>query len=110
MIKIVMPIRKERRPCPQRSFALKSRFFHAGFPDPRMPALEEKVKLLVGKGMHLPGVETGGPVIGQAKDRVPRDIKQSASFRLEKTLVVEQVHKAVAPQLAINELQTRKKG
>ncbi|WP_336727622.1 glycoside hydrolase family 3 C-terminal domain-containing protein [Paraflavisolibacter sp. H34] len=33
--------------------------------------LEEKVKLLVGKGMNLPGMETGGPVIGSTKDKVP---------------------------------------
>jgi len=33
--------------------------------------LEEKAKLVVGNGFHMPGVNTGGPVIGQTKDKVP---------------------------------------
>jgi beta-glucosidase len=33
--------------------------------------LEEKAKLLVGKGMNLPGVATGGTAIGQTEDKVP---------------------------------------
>lgn len=33
--------------------------------------LEEKVKLLVGKGMNLPGLATDAPVIGSTQDKVP---------------------------------------
>jgi beta-glucosidase len=33
--------------------------------------LEEKVSLIVGKGFNLPGVNTGGPTVGQTQDKVP---------------------------------------
>ena len=33
--------------------------------------LEEKTKLVIGNGFHMPGVNTGGPTIGQTKDKVP---------------------------------------
>ncbi len=33
--------------------------------------LEEKAKLLVGKGMKLPGINSGGPVLGETQDKVP---------------------------------------
>ncbi|MEO7766251.1 MAG: hypothetical protein ABIS01_02455, partial [Ferruginibacter sp.] len=33
--------------------------------------LEEKVKLVVGMGMNIPGLTTGAPVVGQTLDKVP---------------------------------------
>lgn len=33
--------------------------------------LEEKVNLVVGMGMNLPGMNTGAPVVGQTMDKVP---------------------------------------
>lgn len=33
--------------------------------------LEEKAKLVVGNGFHMPGMQPQGPVIGQTKDKVP---------------------------------------
>lgn len=33
--------------------------------------LEEKAKFVVGTGMKLPGVQSGGPVVGEIKDKVP---------------------------------------
>jgi beta-glucosidase len=33
--------------------------------------LEEKAKLVVGNGFHMPGVQEQGPVIGQTQDKVP---------------------------------------
>ena len=33
--------------------------------------LEEKAKLVVGNGFHMPGVQGQGPVIGQTQDKVP---------------------------------------
>ena len=33
--------------------------------------LEEKAKLVVGNGFHMPGAETQGPVVGTTQDKVP---------------------------------------